>query len=81
MEQFTTTEVLAKFPAVLSRIAAGEHVLITEEGSGKALAEMTPPAAATQSGNFKDMLMEFRKNHTINATLEELIAWKNEGRK
>jgi prevent-host-death family protein len=79
MKQIQASVAKAQLAELLDAVERGETVVITRHG--KPIARLVPDEEArkTQVGRVIDEIKELRK-HTQPATIEEIIAWKNEGR-
>jgi prevent-host-death family protein len=79
MKHLSVSEAKAKFSEMLDQVEHGETIAITRHG--KVIAHIAPNADARRLRARKAMegIMELRK-HTKPVTVEEIIAWKNEGR-
>ena len=79
MKHLSVSEAKAKFSEMLDQVEHGETIAIPRHG--KVIAHITPNADAKRVRARKAIegIMELRK-HTKPVTVEEIIAWKNEGR-
>ena len=64
---------------VLRRVKRGEECVITERGQPIARMKAVRRKKKDIKKAWKEII-DYSKKHPINATLEEMIAWKNEGR-
>jgi prevent-host-death family protein len=73
------SEAKAKFAELLDQVEQGQTIAITRHG--KIVARLSPDEDARRQRTRDAIkgILEIRK-HTKPATVEELIAWKNEGR-
>ncbi len=80
MKQIQSSVAKAQFAELLDEVERGETVIITRHG--KPIARLVPDEAARRErvGRAIERIKELRK-HTKPATIEEIIAWKNEGRR
>jgi prevent-host-death family protein len=80
MKHLSVSEAKAKFSEMLDQVEHGETIAITRHG--KVIAHIAPNADAKRLSARKAIegILELRK-HTKPVTVEEIIAWKNEGRK
>jgi prevent-host-death family protein len=79
MKRIQATEAKAKFSELLDQVEQGETIAITRHG--KIVARISPNEDARLQRTRKAIkgILEIRK-HTKPVTVEEIIAWKNEGR-
>ena len=79
MKHLSVSEAKAKFSELLDQVEHGETIAITRHG--KVIAQVAPNEAARLQRTREAMrgIRELRK-HTKPVTVEEIIAWKNEGR-
>jgi prevent-host-death family protein len=80
MKHIQASEAKAKFSELLDEVEQGETIAITRHG--KVIAQISPneDARLQRTRDAIKGIMELRK-HTKPVTVEEIIAWKNEGRK
>ena len=79
MKHIQASEAKAKFSELLDQVEQGETIAITRHG--KVIAQLAPNQD-TRRSNAREAIkgiLELRK-HTKPVTVEEIIAWKNEGR-
>ena len=79
MKQIKSSEAKARFSELLDEVEQGETITITRHG--KVIAQIAPNEDARLQRTREAIkgILELRK-HTKPATVEEIIAWKNEGR-
>jgi prevent-host-death family protein len=79
MKRIQASEAKAKFSELLDEVEHGETIAITRHG--KVIAHIAPNEDAKRQRTREAIkgIMELRK-HTKPVTVEEIIAWKNEGR-
>jgi len=79
MKQIQSSEAKAQFSELLDQVERGETIVITRHG--KPIARLVPDEEArrARAAQAIERIKELRK-HTKPATIEEIIAWKNEGR-
>ena len=80
MKHIQSSEAKAQFSELLGQVERGETIVITRHG--KAIARIIPEDEARRERVARaiEAMRELRK-HTKPATIEEIIAWKNEGRR
>jgi prevent-host-death family protein len=80
MRHIQASEAKARFSELLDDVEQGETIAITRHG--KVIARIAPneDARLQRARDAIKGIMELRK-HTKPVTVEEIIAWKNEGRK
>ena len=80
MKRIQSSEAKAQFSELLDQVERGETVVITRHG--KPIARIVPDEEARKQrfDNAVKRMNELRKQ-TKPATIEEIIAWKNEGRR
>ena len=80
MKQVQASVAKAQFAELLDAVERGETVVITRHG--KPVARLVPDEEARQERVRQAIegIKELRK-HTKPTTIEEIIAWKNEGRR
>ena len=80
MKQIKASVAKARFAELLNDVAGGETVVITRHG--EPIAEIVPAKAGRQMAISKAIagIKELRKQ-TKGATLEEILAWRDEGRR
>jgi prevent-host-death family protein len=66
-------EAKTHLPALLERVQRGEHITITKHG--KPIARLVPirRGAADHRGDIVERLKEFRKSHTLDVPIRQLI--------
>jgi prevent-host-death family protein len=79
MKHIQASEAKAKFSELLDQVEQGETIAITRHG--KVIAQLAPNEDTRRSSAREAIkgILELRK-HTKPVTVEEIIAWKNEGR-
>ena len=79
MKKIQASTAKAQFAELLDEVERGETVVITRHG--KPIARIVPDEDARKERVRRAIegIKELRK-HTQPATIEEIIAWKNEGR-
>jgi len=80
MKHIQASEAKAKFSELLDQVERGETIVITRHG--KVIARLTPPGGenADKVRNAVRELKELRKD-VKPATVEEIVAWRDEGRR
>jgi prevent-host-death family protein len=80
MKQIQSSIAKAQFAELLDQVERGETIVITRHG--KPIARLVPDEEARRArvAEAIEGIKELRK-HTKPATIEEIIAWKNEGRR
>jgi prevent-host-death family protein len=80
MKQLQASEAKARFAELLDEVERGETVVITRHG--KAIARLVPDHAGRREEIRRalDGIRELRKRGP-RATIEEILAWRDEGRK
>jgi prevent-host-death family protein len=80
MKQIQSSIAKAQFAELLDQVERGETIVITRHG--KPIARLVPDEEARRArvAGAIEGIKELRK-HTKPATIEEIIAWKNEGRR
>lgn len=80
MKQIQASVAKAQLAELLDEVERGETVVITRHG--KPIARLVPDEEARRArfDRAVEHMNELRK-HTKPATVEEIIAWKNEGRR
>ena len=80
MKHLSASEAKAKFSELLDQVEQGETIAITRHG--KVIARIAPDEDAKRLSAHEAIkgIIELRK-HTQPVTVEEIIAWKTEGRK
>ncbi len=80
MKQIQASVAKAQFAELLDEVERGETVVITRHG--KPIAQILPNEEAVRQrrGRAIERMLELRKT-TKPATIEEIIEWKNEGRR
>ncbi len=74
-------EAQSRLLELVQRVQAGEEVSLTS--CGQVVAELRAPSTPRQGKegiNVLDELKKLRNEQPINASFEELMEWKNEGR-
>jgi prevent-host-death family protein len=75
-------EAKTHLPELLERVKKGERIVITKHGNP--IAELVPVSSTAPKKTVAEAIesmREFRKNHPIKATHEEIMSWIHEGRK
>lgn len=80
MKQIQASVAKARFAELLNDVAAGETVEITRHG--EPIARMVPAKIGRQA-EIKQAIAEMKelRKHTERTTIEEILAWRDEGRK
>ncbi len=80
MKQVQASDAKARLAELLDDVERGETIVITRHG--KPVARLVPDEAARRA-RFDEIVAHMREIRARNkpATLEEIIAWKNEGRR
>jgi prevent-host-death family protein len=80
MKEIQSSVAKAQFAELLDEVERGETVVITRHG--KPIARLVPDEQARRErfARAVERMNELRK-HTKPTTVEEIIAWKNEGRR
>jgi prevent-host-death family protein len=80
MKHIQSSVAKAHFAELLDEVERGETIVITRHG--KPVARLVPDEEARKArvAAAIERIKELRK-HTKPATIEEIIAWKNEGRR
>jgi prevent-host-death family protein len=80
MKQIQATEAKAKFAEILRTVENGGTIEITRHG--RPIARMTPIHASRQEESRRAIaaIREAQK-HAPRATVEDILAWRDEGRK
>jgi prevent-host-death family protein len=80
MKQVQASAAKARFAELLDEVERGETVVITRHG--KAIAHLVPDEEARRANARRamDAIKEMRK-HAGRATVQEILAWRDEGRK
>jgi prevent-host-death family protein len=80
MKQIKSSDAKARFSELLDEVERGETIAITRHG--KIIADIAPHADGRRRlvREAIEGIRELRK-HTKPVTAEEIVAWKNEGRK
>jgi prevent-host-death family protein len=80
MKQVQASQAKAQFAELLDQVERGETVIITRHG--KPVARLVPDEE-TRRARVDDAIKRIieRRKHNKPATIEEIIAWKNEGRR
>lgn len=80
MKKIQASIAKAQFAELLDEVERGETVVITRHG--KPIARLTPESSAA-SERVQSAIKRIieRRKHNKPATIEEIIAWKNEGRR
>lgn len=80
MKQIQSSVAKAQFAELLDEVERGETIVITRHG--KPIARLVPDEEARRERVARAIegIRELRK-HNKPATIEEIIAWKNEGRR
>jgi prevent-host-death family protein len=80
MKEIQASVAKARLAERLDQVERGETVVITRHG--KAIARLVPDEGArrTDARRAMDEIKEMRK-HAGRATVQEILAWRNEGRR
>jgi prevent-host-death family protein len=80
MKNIQATKAKAQFSEILDEVERGETVVITRHG--KAIVRMTPVAEDRQS-EIRDVIAKMKQLRlgTKGATVEEILQWRDEGRR
>lgn len=80
MKNIQATKAKAQFSEILDEVERGETVVITRHG--KAIVRMTPVAEDRQS-QIRDVIAKMKQLRlgTKGATVEEILQWRDEGRR
>jgi prevent-host-death family protein len=80
MKEIQASKAKARLGALLDEVERGETIIITRRG--KPVARLVPEPAR-QQGNIEQAIADIKemRKHTGGATLEELLAWRDEGRR
>ena len=80
MKHVQASEAKAKFAELLDQVEQGETIVITRHG--KVIAQLVPDeeALTRRSQEAIEGILELR-THTKPVSVEEILAWKNEGRR
>jgi prevent-host-death family protein len=80
MKEIQASVAKARFAELLDEVERGETVVITRHG--KAIARLVPDEEARRANARRAMnaIKEMRK-HAGRATVQEILAWRDEGRK
>jgi prevent-host-death family protein len=80
MKQIQASTAKARLAELLDEVERGETIVITRHG--KPIADLKPHADSRREEARRAMtrIKELRK-HTGGATIEEILAWRDEGRK
>jgi prevent-host-death family protein len=80
MKEIQASVAKARLAELLDQVERGETVVITRHG--KAIARLVPDEGArrTDARRAMDEIKEMRK-HAGRATVQEILAWRNEGRR
>lgn len=80
MKQIQASVAKAQFAELLDQVERGETVVITRHG--KAIARLVPDDEARRARIDEAITRMIELRKTVKpATIEEIIAWKNEGRR
>jgi prevent-host-death family protein len=80
MKQIQSSIAKAQFSELLDEVERGETVVITRHG--KSIAWIVPDKEARRERFYRAVeRMNARRKQNKPATVEEIIAWKNEGRR
>jgi len=74
------SEAKTRFNSLLTEVEAGRSIVITRHG--KPIARLVPERAERQE-DAREVIAQIReaRKHVGKATLEEILAWRDEGRK
>ena len=80
MKEIQSSAAKARFAELLDDVERGETIVITRHG--RAIAELRPRSDSRREEARRAMarIKELRK-HVGRATIEEILAWRDEGRK
>ena len=80
MKEIQASAAKARFAELLDEVERGETVVITRHG--KAVARLVPDEGARRAAARRAMaeIREMRK-HAGRATVQEILAWRDEGRR
>jgi prevent-host-death family protein len=80
MKQIQASMAKARFAELLDDVAAGETVVITRHG--QAIARIVPERQGREA-EIKQAIADIKalRKHTKGATVEEILAWRDEGRR
>jgi prevent-host-death family protein len=80
MKHISVTEAKSKFSELLTAVERGEAIAITRHG--KVIARLAPEETARRS-NVQEAIAGIRelRKKVKPATVEEILAWRDEGRK
>ena len=80
MKQIQSSEAKAQFSELLNQVERGETIVITRHG--KPIARLVPDEEARKL-RFDEAVerMNRRRKQNKPVTIDEIIAWKNEGRR
>lgn len=80
MKQIQSSEAKARLAELLDAVERGETIVITRHG--KPIARLVPDEEARRADARRamDEIKEMRK-HAGRATVQEILAWRDEGRK
>lgn len=80
MKHITATEAKAKFSEVLNAVEQGETVLITRHGQVIARIQPSEDISQARAREAMERILERRKNARP-ASVEEILQWRDEGRR
>jgi prevent-host-death family protein len=80
MRTISSSEAKTHFAQLLDEVEKGETITITRHG--RVIAQLLPDVQAKQERKNRayERILELRK-HTKKVTVEEILAWRDEGRK
>jgi prevent-host-death family protein len=82
MKQIQASMAKAKFAELLDEVERGETVVITRHG--KCVARLVPEDEETRRAAARraiERIKALRKEHGVRVTKEEILAWRDEGRR
>jgi prevent-host-death family protein len=82
MKQVQASVAKAKLAELLDAVERGETIAITRHG--KTIARLVPDdeeAKHAEARRAIERIKQMRKEHGLRATKEEILAWRDEGRK
>jgi prevent-host-death family protein len=79
MTKVSAYEAKTHFSALLERVSKGESIVITKHGHE--VAKLSPVKTQMSPAEAVEKLKAFSKGIKSSATLEEILVWKDEGRR
>ena len=80
MKQVDAAAAESRFHALLKEVEAGDTVVITR--AGKPIARLVPDQEVTREEALRAMAeIEEMRKHAPRVTVEEILSWRDEGRK